>query len=359
MNFDDDSSTIPFLLATVVTLVLTVGLTWIFYPALSAVTDVIEWNEVEMSSSDSTTKNEIVLLSLIVPAYNEQDRIARMIESSHAYLSSKNGLEMLQKISSTTTTNVSNNNLNVEWVFVNDGSTDATTAVIEQTYQKLMMKQRIPNNKSNSNSYWRVLSLTQNSGKGAAVKTGMLNARGKYRLMVDADGATEFGPGLERLVDVLLLQQQQQQQQQNEKLDNSENMKIAIFGSRAHLAKESGAQRSLVRTILMYGFHFFVRILVSNAIQDTQCGFKLLSKEAALASFDKLHLRRWAFDTELLIRLSRLDIPVHEVGVPWQEVDGSKLNTSKFSLAWVSLSMLRDMVCVRACYTLGIWSSKK
>jgi dolichyl-phosphate beta-glucosyltransferase len=52
-------------------------------------------------------------------------------------------------------------------------------------------------------------------------------------------------------------------------------------------------------------------------------------------------------------------ILVKEVGVPWQEIDGSKLATSKFALAWVSLCMLRDMICVRACYSLGIWSVQR
>ena len=44
--------------------------------------------------------------------------------------------------------------------------------------------------------------------------------------------------------------------------------------------------------------------------------------------------------------------------VPWKEIDGSKLNTSPFNLAMVAICMLRDMICVRLCYTLGIWNIK-
>ncbi len=62
-----------------------------------------------------------------------------------------------------------------------------------------------------------------------------------------------------------------------------------------------------------------------------------------------------AFDTELVVIAEKFNIPLSEVGVIWHEVDGSKLDVNKFALALVSLGMLRDMVCVRACYSLGIW----
>jgi hypothetical protein len=63
---------------------------------------------------------------------------------------------------------------------------------------------------------------------------------------------------------------------------------------------------------------------MSSKIQDTQCGFKLFSKDASDAIFGTLHLRRWAFDTEVVLLCDHMGIPVMEVGVPWHEVDGSK-----------------------------------
>jgi len=54
----------------------------------------------------------------------------------------------------------------------------------------------------------------------------------------------------------------------------------------------------------------------------------------------------------------KLDVSLSEVGVVWNEVDGSKLDVNKLALALVSLGMLRDMICVRACYSLGLWKLK-
>ena len=62
-----------------------------------------------------------------------------------------------------------------------------------------------------------------------------------------------------------------------------------------------------------------------------------------------------AFDTELVVIAEMLNVPLGEVAVVWHEVDGSKLDGSKLQLALVSLGMLRDMICVRACYFLNIW----
>ncbi len=66
-----------------------------------------------------------------------------------------------------------------------------------------------------------------------------------------------------------------------------------------------------------------------------------------------------AFDTELVVIAEKLDVSLSEVGVVWNEVDGSKLDVNKLTLALVSLGMLRDMICVRACYSLGLWKLKR
>lgn len=66
-----------------------------------------------------------------------------------------------------------------------------------------------------------------------------------------------------------------------------------------------------------------------------------------------------AFDTEAVVIAEKLNVSVSEVAVIWHEVDGSKLDEGKFALAMVSLGMLRDMLCVRACYLLGIWKLKR
>ena len=180
----------------------------------------------------------------------------------------------------------------------------------------------------------------------AAIKTGMSIAKGHFSLMVDADGATDFGPGLQNLVKSLSTHS-----------NNNNTKRIAVFGSRAHMQGESTAKRSFVRSLLMWAFHFFVRVLVSSSIQDTQCGFKLFDQEAARIIFGNLHLQRWAFDTEVVCLCHLLQVTMLEVAVPWQEIEGSKLSTSKFALAMASITMLRDMICVRLCYTLRLWTA--
>ena len=161
-------------------------------------------------------------------------------------------------------------------------------------------------------------------------------ARGRYILMVDADGATQFSD-LKRL------------QSEASRIE-SKGFSVAV-GSRSHLQSDAVATRSFVRTILMYGFHFLVQSLCVRGISDTQCGFKLFSRAAARLLFPNLHVERWAFDVELLFMARRLGIPLVEVPVNWKEVDGSHLNP-----ALASLQMARDLFRIRVMYILGIWS---
>lgn len=66
-----------------------------------------------------------------------------------------------------------------------------------------------------------------------------------------------------------------------------------VCGSRAHLAEESVATRSIFRTVLMYGFHALVWIFAVQGIKDTQCGFKLLTRRTSRILFNSLHVERW------------------------------------------------------------------
>ena len=108
--------------------------------------------------------------------------------------------------------------------------------------------------------------------------------RGASALMADADGATEIADldALEAALDAVAVD-----------AAGGEPVGVAV-GSRAHMQETSVAQRSLLRTILMFGFHFFVSLLCSAKIRDTQCGFKLFTRHAAATLFASLHLERWA-----------------------------------------------------------------
>ncbi len=86
-----------------------------------------------------------------------------------------------------------------------------------------------------------------------------------------------------------------------------------VSATRAHLAKDSIATRAFYRTVLMKGFHWYVQLLVTAHVQDTQCGFKLFTHRAAKTLFGSMHLYRWAFDTELIYLAERLGVPIAEV----------------------------------------------
>ncbi|MEE6472433.1 hypothetical protein FKM82_009605 [Ascaphus truei] len=249
-------------------------------------------------------------LSVVVPSYNEEARLPIMMDEALEYL------EKRQK---------NKPSLSYEVIVVDDGSKDKTTQVAMK-YTNQYGSDKV-----------RVLTLIHNRGKGGATRMGVLVSRGKTILMADADGATKFADienvevGLKNLKPW------------------PDNMAISC-GSRAHLEQDSIAQRSMFRTFLMYGFHFLVWFLCVRGVKDTQCGFKLFTREAALRTFSALHIDRWAFDVELLYIAQCLNIPVAEVAVNWTEIEGSKLVPF-----WSWLQMGRDLLFIRLRYLTGVW----
>jgi len=79
------------------------------------------------------------------------------------------------------------------------------------------------------------------------------------------------------------------------------------------MADDSVASRALLRTILMKGFHFLVMLLISRNVEDTQCGFKLFTRETARTLFHLLHLEKWSFDVELIFLAESFGMPIAEV----------------------------------------------
>lgn len=317
---------------------------FLFTPALYArQSDRMIHSEDEQHKDHQDDQNKY-LLTIIIPAYNESQRLHIMLKDTMEFLQQNANKLSHQASLQKNTCEEYNTKTPFCIVIVNDGSTDDTTQCAKEFFET---------NQCSEISH-HIQSLPQNRGKGAAVKTGMMGSyqNSHFLLMADADGATNFAS----IVDLF---KAMVPHHSNHASSSSSLLLPVVFGSRAHMSKESKAKRSRSRTWLMQAFHFFVKTLCSSRIHDTQCGFKLFPSNVVPLLFQNLHLERWAFDTELVVIAERLGIMIEEVAVEWHEVDGSKLNTSKFALVWNSICMLRDMICVRICYTLGYWTLKR
>eukprot|EP00127_Corallochytrium_limacisporum_P003093 Clim_evm22s146 gene=Clim_evmTU22s146 len=252
-------------------------------------------------------------LTVVVPAYNEEDRLPVMIKETMEHL------EKRQK---------KDKGFTYEVIVVNDGSKDKTSEIALDYVKQYGIEN------------FRVLTFSQNRGKGGAVKHGMLHSRGEYLLMADADGATSF-EDLDRLEKKL-------------KRIAKDSMGVGV-GSRAHLqSADAVVNRSALRKFLMHGFHLLVFIMAVRGIRDTQCGFKLFTREAARELWPGLHLERWAFDVELLYLAERMQIPLVEVPVNWEEIPGSKLSPFR-----ASLQIGKDVILMRMSYFFGVFMTEQ
>lgn len=263
-------------------------------------------------------------LSLVMPAYNEQDRIRSTLDETFSYLQ-----ERVKKDKSFT----------YEIIIVDDGSKDNTTKIGFEYINKYGL------------DVIRILKQGVNQGKGAAVRKGMLCSRGQLLLMLDADGASRI-TDLEKLEAQIL--QSVRGRQSSSKQNSTSKVDIGCvpavaFGSRAHLEKQALATRKWYRNFLMKAFHLCVLLVAGPGVRDTQCGFKMFTRSAAQLLFSNLRLKRWCFDVELVYLCKRLRIPVSEVSVTWAEIPGSKVRFFSF------VHMLLELVLVRLGYGFHIW----
>eukprot|EP01134_Creolimax_fragrantissima_P007854 CFRG7854T1 len=255
-------------------------------------------------------------LTLVVPAYCEEDRLPSMFTETMEYLEKRKKKDPKFKF---------------EFIIVDDGSSDST-------YKVAMEK-----SKKYGSDVVRVMKFERNRGKGGAVRLGMEVARGQYVLMVDADAATDIND-LDRCEAKL------------KEIETQDGYGLVV-GSRAHLqdGEDAAAKRSAFRKFLMKGFHTLVQVLGGvKEVHDTQCGFKLFTRKSAADLTRTLHLERWCFDVELLYIAQCLGMPMAEVAVNWTEIDGSKLDPTQ-----AMIEMFKDLCVIKAYYTLGIWAIPK
>eukprot|EP00922_Rhytidocystis_sp_ex-Travisia-forbesii_P003912 GHVS01005677.1.p1 GENE.GHVS01005677.1~~GHVS01005677.1.p1 ORF type:complete len:305 (+),score=35.59 GHVS01005677.1:109-1023(+) len=219
-------------------------------------------------------------LSVVIPAYNEEDRLPTALTDIIRFLESRKS------------------SCSYEIIIVSDGCTDSTVEVAHRVRAKLGVSDLV-----------RVISLTNNRGKGFSVRMGMHCAVGSRLLMVDADGASDIKDL--PLLESLLKPSKSAKGCEEPSSSGEEACCDIVFGSRRHLVKSPATtERSWHRNLLMHCFHLLVKVIVGSNIQDTQCGFKLFSREAARAVFPSMHLQKWSFDLEIVV-LARMYISVH------------------------------------------------
>lgn len=225
-----------------------------------------------------------VSLSVVIPAFNEEKRLPGTLAKVLAFLRQRGET--------------------FEVVVVDDGSSDRTAEVAQSAGEEV-----------------RVLKNPGNRGKGYSVRNGMLNARGAWRLMCDADLSTPIED-----LDTL-----------KAALDGAE---IAI-ASRAVTGANVEKHQSLMRESSGRFFNLLVRVLHLPGILDTQCGFKLFSAAAAEAAFRDSKLDGFAFDVEALVLARRAGFKVREVAVTWRNDEQTRVSFGRGLAAFVDLFRLK------------------
>jgi glycosyltransferase involved in cell wall biosynthesis len=234
-------------------------------------------------------------LSVVVPAYNEQARIASTVMELVDYLTTWSG-----------GSGGSGQDRAWEILIVNDGSTDSTARIVAEI--------------SESDDRVRLVDAPHN-GKGAAVRRGMEEASGEWRFLCDADLSMPAN-NLGRFFS--------SPDGPDSKI-GSPLYDVSIGSREAPGANRFNEPRS--RHIKGRLFNHAVKILALRGIEDTQCGFKLFSAESATRLFPNQTLDGWAFDVELLVMAKKAGFTVGEVAIDWYFAEGSKMTLAKGVLA--------------------------
>jgi dolichyl-phosphate beta-glucosyltransferase len=229
------------------------------------------------------------VLSVVVPCFNEEQRLPRTIEQIERYLDGKH--------------------VQYELILVDDGSSDGTRRVMEAAKER--------------HADVQVQVLPRNRGKGRALATGVAVAKGDEILITDADLSTPIEE-LDKLQAAL-----------------SNGAGVAI-GSRALRGSRVEISQPIYRVLMGKAFNLIVQVVLLPGIWDTQCGFKLFRADVARGVFEGLITDGFGFDPEVLYRARKQGVKIAEVPVVWRNSAPTKVSPVRSSL-----DMLKHVIRLR------------
>ncbi len=220
-------------------------------------------------------------LSIIIPAYEEQDRLGGSVQQILAYIESEK--------------------LDAELIIIDDGSKDQTAEIAEKACAEF------------PEIATQVIRYEKNRGKGYAVKTGLEAAKGDIALFSDADLSTPITE-LPKLISPI----------QNGEFD-------VTFGSRALDRTLIGVHQPWRREQGGKVFNFIVRLLTGLPFWDTQCGFKAFNMRAFRPLLGVMQIERFGFDVEFLFVANLHGLKLNEIPVRWDHDERTKVNVFRDS----------------------------
>jgi len=236
-------------------------------------------------------------LSIVIPAHNEEKRIGPMLEAYLPFFSDRYGD-------------------NVEFLVVINGSTDKTDEVVAAYASRFPCVKGIVE--------------PERIGKGGAVMMGFRRAQGDFIGFVDADGATP-PEAFQDLVDNI-------------------GEAGGIIASRWAKGSQVSPPQPLDRRVASRVFNSLTRMLFGLRLTDTQCGAKLMRREAVESILAHLGITQWAFDVDLLFQLRRAGFKIKEIPTIWHDVEGSKIQVGQ-----ASAEMILALTRLRLLYSPCSW----
>ena len=213
-------------------------------------------------------------LSVIIPAYNEEKRLPKTLQEVDVYLRQQS--------------------YDYEIIVVNDGSKDRTSELVLS--------------RASHTNNLRLINNKENHGKGYVVRQGILEARGDFRLFMDADNSTSIDQ-IEKMWPFF-----------------EQNYQVVI-GSRDIKGSITNPSQPLLRRLIGKIGNLIIQTVGGLfGIQDSQCGFKCFTKEAVENVFSKTVINRWGFDIEALVLAQKFGYRIKEIPVIWKNDFQSRVN---------------------------------